>query len=74
MIKLRRLNNIEFALNCEAIETIEETPDTIITLGNGHKVVVLESVDEVIEKIISYKRKIHSFHPENESMLKGEEV
>ncbi|SNR89712.1 flagellar protein FlbD [Anaerovirgula multivorans] len=69
MIKLRRLNNSEFALNCEAIECIEETPDTIITLSNGHKIVVLESVDQVIEKIINYKRKIHSFHPENESML-----
>lgn len=69
MIRLRRLNNSEFALNCEVIEFIEETPDTIITLSNGHKVVVLESVDQVIEKIINYKRKIHSFHPENESML-----
>lgn len=66
MIKLRRLNNSEIILNSELIEYIEETPDTIITLVNGHKIVVLESPEEVIEKVIIFKQKIHNcnFHKE----------
>lgn len=37
MIKISRLNNTEFVLNCELIEFIEETPDTVITLTTGKK-------------------------------------
>ena len=59
MIRLSRMNKSEFLLNIDLIEIIEETPDTIITLTNGHKMVVIESVDEIIEKIIEYKRKIY---------------
>ena len=59
MIKLTRLNEKVFVLNDDLIEVIDETPDTIIKLTNGHKIVVKETVDEVIEKIIKYKRKIH---------------
>jgi len=47
-------------LNDDLIEVIEETPDTIIKLSNDKKIVVKEGVDEVIEKIIKYKRKIHT--------------
>lgn len=60
MIKLKRLNGSEIVLNCEIIEFLEETPDTVITLVNGHKVVVSESANEVIQKVIDYKRKIHN--------------
>lgn len=59
MIYLRRMNNKEFVLNVDLIETIEETPDTVITLTNGHKMIVIESVNEVIQKIIEYKRNIY---------------
>lgn len=59
MIKLTRLNEKVFVLNDDLIEVIDETPDTIIKLTNGHKIVVKETVDEVIEKIIKYKQKIH---------------
>lgn len=58
MIYLTRMNKKEFILNVDLIEIIEETPDTIITLTNGHKMVVAESAEEIIEKIIQYKRKI----------------
>jgi flagellar protein FlbD len=46
-------------LNDELIEIMEETPDTVIKLSNNKKIVVKEGVDEVIEKIIKYRRKIH---------------
>ena len=59
MIRLRRINNQEVILNSELIEYIEETPDTIITLVNGHKIVVLENPEEVIKKVIAYKQKIY---------------
>lgn len=59
MIKLTRLNDKVFVLNDDLIQLMDVTPDTIIKLTNGNTVVVKESIDEVIEKIIKYKRKIH---------------
>jgi len=58
MIKLTGLNNQEFILNAEVIEKIEIMPETLITLINGKKYIVLESTDKVIEEIVKYKRKI----------------
>ncbi|MBI1748698.1 MAG: flagellar FlbD family protein [Acidobacteria bacterium] len=60
MIKLTKLNQKESVVNSDLIQYIESTPDTVITLINGEKHVVLESVDDVIEKIIAYKRKVLS--------------
>lgn len=58
MIKLTRLNNVEFVLSAHQIETIEETPDTIITLVSGRKILVKESAMEIVAKVISYRQKI----------------
>lgn len=58
MINLTRLNGQGFVLNAELIETIEITPDVIITLTNGHKYVVKETMAEVVQAIIDYKRLI----------------
>lgn len=58
MIKLTRLNNTLIVVNSDLIEFVEETPDTIVTLTTGQKVIVRESVDEVIEKVISFKKRI----------------
>lgn len=60
LIQLTRLNKKDFILNCEWIETVEATPDTVITLTNGKKYVVAENVDEVIEKVVEYKRIVFS--------------
>lgn len=57
MIKVKRLNGKEFVVNSDLIEFVEETPDTVISLTTGKKVVVQESVDEVIEKVIEFKGK-----------------
>lgn len=61
MIKVRRLNQKEFVINSDLILFIEETPDTVISLTNGNKFVVADSLDEVIEKVIEYKAKIYNF-------------
>jgi len=56
MIRVTRLNGKPFAVNAELIETIDVTPDTILTLVNGKKIVVGESFDEIIERVIEYRR------------------
>ncbi|MFZ5966586.1 MAG: flagellar FlbD family protein [Bacillota bacterium] len=60
MIKVTRLNKEEYVINCDLVEFIEATPDTVITLTTGKKVVVLETIDDVISKIIQYKQMIFS--------------
>ncbi|MGI6697982.1 MAG: flagellar FlbD family protein [Clostridiales bacterium] len=57
MIKVTRLNGKEFVVNAEQIEFAEETPDTVISLISGKKIVVNENVDQVIEKVIEYKKR-----------------
>lgn len=60
MIDVTRLNDKHFVINAELIETLEETPDTVITLTTGRKYLVKESQDEVLEKVFEYKRKIYT--------------
>ncbi|MCX7841523.1 MAG: flagellar FlbD family protein [Clostridia bacterium] len=59
MIVLTRLNGTNFVLNCELIETIEATPDSVISTINGKKYVASETVEEIIKKVIEYKREIY---------------
>lgn len=58
MIVVHRLNGTEFVLNDNHIETIEETPDSVITLTNDRKYIVTESAEEIIRMIIAYHKKI----------------
>ncbi|MCT4545391.1 MAG: flagellar FlbD family protein [Vallitalea sp.] len=58
MICVTKLNNEEIVINADLIETIEETPNTIITLSTGKKFIVTDSSKEIIEKVITYKRNI----------------
>jgi flagellar protein FlbD len=67
MIKLTRLNNIEFVLNAHQIETIDETPDTVITLVSGRKILVKENAEEIIERVIKYRQKIGGINDGNET-------
>jgi len=57
MIVLHKLNGAEFVINDNHIETIEETPDSVITLTNDRKYIVRESAEEIIGKIIEYNQK-----------------
>jgi flagellar protein FlbD len=63
MIGLTRLNGRPVVLNAELIETVESTPDTVVSLTSGKKFVVLESPDEVIERVVQYRRKAGSAVP-----------
>ncbi len=58
MIKLTKINDEEFYLNSDLIEFLESTPDTIISLTTGKKIIVRETANEVVEKIISFRSKI----------------
>ena len=58
MIRLTGFDKKEFILNAEVIEKIEMMPETLITLLNGKKYIVIESTEEVIEMIIRYKKRI----------------
>ncbi|MBW6408553.1 flagellar FlbD family protein [Clostridium weizhouense] len=61
MIELTGMNNKPFVLNDDHIEKIEEVPETLITLSNGKKYIVIDSIEEVKSKIIKYKREIFTF-------------
>jgi flagellar protein FlbD len=63
MIHVTRLNQSSIVLNCDLIEQIECTPDTVITLTNNQKLTVLETAEEIVERIRLYRRSI--FLPRN---------
>jgi flagellar protein FlbD len=58
MIKLTRTSGKEFVLNAELILEIQETPDTVITLTNSKKLLVIDSADDIIKKVVNYRQKI----------------
>ncbi|MCK9456537.1 MAG: flagellar FlbD family protein [Candidatus Riflebacteria bacterium] len=60
MIEVSRINGKKFYLNAELIEYIESTPDTVITLIGGKTVMVKESVEIILRRVIKYKRLIHT--------------
>ncbi len=59
MIRLTRLNRVPLVLNSDLIEHIEATPDTVITLTTGQILRVRESADEVVERIVDFRRQIY---------------
>lgn len=59
MISVTRLNNQKFVLNADLIRTIEENPDTVITLTTGEHLVVLEKTEVIIRRVIDYQRHLH---------------
>jgi len=61
MIALTRLNKKRFVLNAEQIRFIERTPDTMITLVNGDKIMVREPLEQVVELAVEYCRRIRAF-------------
>jgi len=63
MIKLTRFDKTQFVVNVDIIQYLEATPDTILTLSTGDKLMVRETVDEVIEKVIEFKRAVYQLPP-----------
>lgn len=58
MIEVTRMNETKIIVNAELIETVEETPDTVLTLTTGKKLIVKESGQEIKKKVIQYKKDI----------------
>lgn len=58
MIELTRLNNRPLVVNCDLVKLIENTPDTVLTLTTGEKIVVSESCQTVIARVIDFRKKV----------------
>jgi flagellar protein FlbD len=56
MVQLTRLNHETFLINSDLIEQVDVTPDTVITLTNGHKFLVRESAEEVARRVLEFRR------------------
>jgi flagellar protein FlbD len=60
VIEVTRLNDTKLIINADLIEKIEESPDTVITLTSGNKIIVKESRQEVKNLVILYKKEVFS--------------
>lgn len=65
MITVTRLNGSAYVLNAELIRTIEENPDTVITLVSGEHMVVKESMRQVVDKAVEYGRSLRRMLPKD---------
>jgi flagellar protein FlbD len=63
MIRLTRLNNRPLVVNSDLIKFIENAPDTVITLITGEKIVVLETAEQVMNKILQFRHELRKAHP-----------
>jgi flagellar protein FlbD len=61
MIPLTRLNGVSFVLNCDLILSIESTPDTVISLTLGQKIMVREDIKTIISLVIGFRKKVMHF-------------
>lgn len=61
MIDVTRLNGKRFVINAEQIRFLETTPDTMVTLVSGDKIMVKETLEEVVERAVQYQRQIRVF-------------
>ena len=59
MISLTRLSGQPIMVNADLIEAIESTPDTVVTLTSGNKLIVRERLEEIQARIVEFKRKIY---------------
>ena len=66
MIKLTKINGDEFVVNADLIRFVESRPDTSITLTTDDRLIVRESVDEVVKRAIAYARTLRMIPPSSE--------
>lgn len=71
MIHLTRINRAPLVLNSDLIEYIEKTPDTVVSLTNGAKLLVRESPDEIVEKVIEYRHSLLRGLPKETGNMAG---
>ena len=69
MITVTRLNHSQIVLNSDLIEQIEPTPDTVISLTTGQSIMVLEPTEEIVRRIIEFRRTI--LHSDPHSLVAG---
>jgi flagellar protein FlbD len=62
MIKLTRLNNQPLVVNSDLIKSVENSPDTVLTLVTGEKIIVRETTEQVLERVIAFRRAILANH------------
>jgi len=62
VIRITKFDGSSILLNPELIQTVEATPDTVITLTSGLQLVVKNSVEEIVDAFMEYKRRISSTH------------
>lgn len=60
MITLHKLNGLEVVINAELIETLEPGPETTVLLATGNKLVVREKADEIVAKVVEYRKAVNS--------------
>ena len=60
MIVLHRLNGQEIVVNAELIETLEPGPQTVVHLATGNKVLVVEKADDIVSKVVEYRKAVNS--------------
>ena len=60
MVYVTRLNHTTIVLNSDLIEHIEGTPDTLISMSNGQRLMVLESAEEIVNRVVEFRRRIHA--------------
>ena len=60
MIKLHKLNGSEVVVNAELIESLDPGPETVISLATGNRFIVRENADEVIAKVLEYRRAVYA--------------
>ena len=63
MIRVSRLNGKEFVLNSELIKFVESTPDTVVTLTTGEKLMVRETVEEIVLASMEYRKRLYQEPP-----------
>jgi flagellar protein FlbD len=60
VIKLHKLNGLEIVVNAELVETLEGGPETVVHLATGNKLTVTEKADEIIAKVVEYRKAVNS--------------
>jgi flagellar protein FlbD len=72
MIRITRLNRTPLILNSDLIEHIEMTPDTVIALTSGQKYMVLETTEEIIERVVSFRQSLLRNQPPDSKPVSAE--
>ncbi|MDH3891258.1 MAG: flagellar FlbD family protein [candidate division Zixibacteria bacterium] len=71
MIKVTRINDAPLVINADLIEFVEASPETIICLTTGKKIMVKQTIDEIIERVADFKRKasIRTISPDTAALV-----